>query len=107
MKKKFKVDFFKRISPEEMLEKVEDDISAFKDMIPTEDYLDTLEKKHKKTIKKGAMGTFEYFGGNPKKNAEIFNHMMDINDGSTNTTQTDTNANIGGDGAVSSTTGGE
>lgn len=63
---------------------------------PTEDYLKKVQKKHKKTIKKGAMGAFEHIGGDPKKNAEIFNHMMDSPVSSETTAQDATTSVDGG-----------
>ena len=55
---------------------VEDNIDEAVDGIATKDFLKKAQKKHKKTIKKGALGAFEYLCGDPKRNAEIFNHMM-------------------------------
>lgn len=41
-----------------------------------DDYWEKLSKKHKKTNKKGAYNTSFHFAGNPKKEQDMFNHMM-------------------------------
>ena len=41
-----------------------------------DDYWEKLTKKHKQTNKKGAYNTSFHFAGNPKKEQDMFNHMM-------------------------------
>lgn len=41
-----------------------------------DDYWEKLSKKHKNTNKKGAYNTSFHFAGNPKKEQDMFNHMM-------------------------------
>lgn len=48
-----------------------------------DDYWKNLSKKHAATNVKGAYNTSFHFAGNPKKEADIFNHMMGSDGGST------------------------